>query len=294
MAKLAINSLVEAERTADSVKVKITPREIQQNGQQPRASSRILAHDMLREIHDHNTCVYCEDKNPCHQGRASLIIRVLLILTICIFKPPEGGSWSNNLLHIELEKALVEGCNHDRLTTNELSQLTFSFNKCRERGKTRESLDDKMRATSMHRAKITDDDVEALFTVYSTMCQTSPNHVSKNKASGKHRKRKSSPKGGHTATAAWPEEEEEEEEDAEVFHDVPEEEDNDGFVYFGSSRSHSGVSQDGPSKLIEYPLDVPLPFGLQQVMNYKCWSAVARMRWGSSAPSAPLRPGDPR
>ena len=143
----------------------------------------------------------------------------------------------------------MEGCNHGALNRVEQSQLTNSFNKCREHGElNREDFGDKMRATNMYGPDITDDDVEALFTVYSTMCQTSPNHVSKNKASGKHRKRKSSPKGGHTATAAWPEEEEEEEEDAEVFHDVPEEEDNDGFVPNSSSTHWTCRSPSGSSR----------------------------------------------
>ena len=165
-------------------------------------------------------------------------------------------------------KARVEGCNHDALNRVEQSRLTLSFNKCREHGElSREDFGDKMRATNMYGPDITDDDVEALFIVYSIMLQTSPNHVSKNKVkqSGKPRKRKSSPKRVHTATAACPKEVQEEE----VFHG--------DFVFFSPVRS-SAVSQDdnkrimSPAKIIERPLamDVPLPVGLLKVTNYKC------------------------
>ena len=62
-----------------------------------------------------------------------------------------------------------------------------------------------------------------------------------------------------------------------MFHDVPEEQDSyvddHNFVFLWPACS-SAVSQDDKRimKLIEVPLamDVPLPFGLQKVTNYKC------------------------
>ena len=102
--KLAIKSLKLAEHTEvghDRRDARRFLREIMQNVMQPLASSRMKALDMLREIHDPNTCVDCEAKNPCHKGRASFIMRDLTNMTICIFQPtPEGGgatnSWRNS------------------------------------------------------------------------------------------------------------------------------------------------------------------------------------------------------
>ena len=103
MTKLAIKSLVlavgQAERTGTAGFRQAWDwfHEVKQNVMEPLVSSRMKALDMLREIHDPNTCVHCEDKNPCHKGRASLIMRDLIIMTICIFQPtPAGGGTTNS------------------------------------------------------------------------------------------------------------------------------------------------------------------------------------------------------
>ena len=107
--KLAIKSLKHAEHTAVCRDARCWLREVMQNVMPPLASSRMKALDMLREIHDPNTCVYCEDKNPYHKGRASLIMRDLIIMAMCIFQPtPEGGGTTNSWMNscgVPLRKA---------------------------------------------------------------------------------------------------------------------------------------------------------------------------------------------
>ena len=55
---------------------------------------------------------------------------------------------------------------------------------------TREDFEEKLRSKSMYGPDLTEEEIDRLFQAYSNCAKMSPDHISKNKASGKHRKRK--------------------------------------------------------------------------------------------------------
>ena len=61
-----------------------------------------------------------------------------------------------------------------------------------------------MRSPGLYGLHLTDEEVDQLFQAYSSCSKSSPHHVSKNKASGKHRRRKKEPVAQAAATAEAP------------------------------------------------------------------------------------------
>ena len=178
--------------------------------------------------------------------RAGIILRDLLILTVCTGR----GPWTNELLKEALLEALMAGCGQNSLDKVEQSQLTQAFNKVISFGKTREDFDGKIVGIYGPRGQLleTDEDFDMLYHAYSSCSHTSPHHVSNCKASGKQRKAKSSQKPAGPADEKDPQ--------AGPFFT------QDGFVHVGES--HWLVSQDHktcPAKISSglHPPELPIP-----------------------------------
>ena len=122
--ELAQLALKKAERAAsDEHRGRIV--DIRQKTQEPQQSSRMAAWKALRKIHHKDDCSDCLANEPCAMWRAGIILRDLLILTVCTGR----GPWTNELLKEALLEALMAGCGHDSLDKVEQSQLTQAFNK---------------------------------------------------------------------------------------------------------------------------------------------------------------------
>lgn len=169
---------------------------IQQQIQEPCESSRMAAYDSLRTMH--KDCQLCKNKEACAKGRALLIMRDLVVLTVSIGK----GPMSPLTLKTALEDALRQGCGRFDLDKVEQSQLTLAFNKVISLGRTREGFDAKVRSANMYGPELTEEEVQQLFLVYNACARASPQYVSKNKESRKHRKRSASPQRELAAAAS--------------------------------------------------------------------------------------------
>ena len=254
VAELAQHALREAERTASDGDRRDL-HAIRQRVQEPEQGSRMAAYDSLSRIH--KDCSDCKPKEPCAMGRAGIIIRDLLVMTVMTGR----GPWNNELLVEALQEALMSGCNRDRLNAAEKSQLTLAFNKVISLGKTREGFDETVRSNSMYGPLLrTDEAVDKLFQAYSSCSSSSPHHISKNKASGKNRTR------GHRAMATAPEssadEKDPQPQDMSMLFPTP-------FLTQGGdmqfAESHWLVSEDHNTCHAEvssgpHPVDLPAPF----------------------------------
>ena len=187
--ELAQLALKKAERAASNEhRGRIV--DIRQKTQEPLQSSRMMAAwKALRKIHHKDDCSDCLANEPCAMWRAGIILGDLLIMTVCTGR----GPWTNELLKEAFLEALMAGCGHDSLDKVEQSQLTQAFNKVISFGKTREGFDEKV-VSIYGQLLTTDEDFDMLYHAYSSCSHTSPHHVSNCKASGKHRKAKSSQK----------------------------------------------------------------------------------------------------
>ena len=81
-------------------------RMIQQQVMEPSEASRMAAYDALRVLH--LECPHCAPKVTCPIGRALIVSRDLLVLTISIGK----GPMTHQILKDALEDALRSGCHH--------------------------------------------------------------------------------------------------------------------------------------------------------------------------------------
>ena len=251
VAELAQKALKEAERTAsDEHRGRLV--DIRQKTQEPQKSSRMAAWKALQKIHRKDNCSDCLANEPCAMWRANIILRDLLILTVCTGR----GPWTNELLVEELLEALMAGCGRDSLDKVEQSQLAQAFNKVISFGtKTREGFEERVKYI-YGQLLTTDEDFDMLYQAYSSCSHTSPHHVSKCKASGKQRKGKSSQK------PAGPADEKDPQDMSMLFTPGPFFSE-DGFVHFGES--HWLVSQDHktcPAKISSgpHPSELPIPF----------------------------------
>ena len=86
-------------------------------------ASRMAAYEALRGMH--MECPLCTSKVTCIIGRALLLLRDLLVLTVTIGKGPQTHVTLKQLL----EDAMWQGCQRKELTKEEMSQLTLAFNK---------------------------------------------------------------------------------------------------------------------------------------------------------------------
>ena len=122
-------------------------------------------------------------------GRALVIIRDLVVLTVSVGK----GPMSPQTLKTALEDA--QGCGPDGLDKVVLSQLTLAFWKVLNLGQSRDGFDAKVRSANMFGSEISEEQVQHLWMVYSACARASPQYLSKNKASRKwsHTKRSASP-----------------------------------------------------------------------------------------------------
>ena len=272
VAELAQHALREAERTA-SVGDRRHLHDIRQRVQEPEQGSRMAAYDSLSRIH--KDCSYCKPKEPCAMGRALIIIRDLLVMTVCTGR----GPWNNRLLVGALQEALMSGCNRDRLNKAQQSQLTLALNKVISLGKTREGFDEKVRSNSMYGPLLrTDEAVDKLFKAYSNCSSSSPHHISKN---SKNRTR------GQRAMAVAPEssadEKDPQPQDMSMLFPIPYLTQN-GDMQFGES--HWRVSEDHNTCHAEvspgpHPLDVPVP----EVRTTRFTSTCAAPAVGGAASS---------
>ena len=161
---------------------------MQQQVMEPLESSRMAAYDSLRTMH--KDCQLCKNKEACAKGRALLIMRDLLVLTVAFGR----GPMSPSMLKEALGEALSEGCGRSDLNKVEQSQLTLAFNKVIALGRSsREDFDAKIGAANLYGPGLTAEEKRELFLVYSACARASPLYVSKNKESRKHGKRSVSP-----------------------------------------------------------------------------------------------------
>ena len=181
--ELAMRALKEAQRNTSDADLLQHLRSVGQKTQEPLGSSRMAGYDTLRSIH--KGCVVCKPKQPCSIARAVVMLRDLLILTICT----GHGPWDNDSLKVALEDALAQGCNRQGLDKVEHSQLTLAFNKVLSLGKNRAGFDERVLSPNAYGPNLSQEEVNRLFVAYSGCWRTAPNHISKNKAAGKHRKK---------------------------------------------------------------------------------------------------------
>ena len=149
--------------------------QIQQQLQEPCESSRMAAYHCLRRLHQ--DCPQCKPKEPCAKGRALLIMRDLVVLTVSLGK----GEMNPETLKTALEDA--QGCGRNGLDKVELSQLTLAFSKVLSFGQSRDGFDAKVRSANMFGSEISEEQVQHLWMVYSACARASPQYLSKNKAS---------------------------------------------------------------------------------------------------------------
>ena len=197
MAEFAQLALKEVERdTGDLDKLRIL-RDVRSLTQEPDKSSRMAAYNTLRGFHDKN-CPICKPEVYCATRRAQVILRDLLVLTIGMGR----GKWDYASFDLALQNALGQGRNTGELDLKLHSQLTLAFNKVIQLGQNKKEFKKHARSNSMYGPGITEDEVDTLFVAYSCFARENAGHVSKNKAHGKHRRRKTSPKKSTAATAA--------------------------------------------------------------------------------------------
>ena len=187
VADLAQQALRKVESVAPAERDQL--QRIQQQVQEPLESSRMAAYDSLRTMH--KDCQLCKNKEACAKGRALLIMRDLVVLTVAIGK----GPMSPSKLKTALEEALRQGCGRFDLDKVEQSQLTLAFNKVISLGCTREGFGATVRSANMYGPELTNEEVQQLFLVYNACARASPQYISKNKETRnwKHRKRSASP-----------------------------------------------------------------------------------------------------
>ena len=183
---LLLRALREAEANEASIENKGQLREICQFVQEPHSIPRMTAYIKLHKMHKDRQCKQCKPKQPCPMGRSLTVVKDLLILTVC----SSGGPWDNTKLGIILREVVMISDNRDYLNKIELSQLLLAFNKIQEHGSKREGFGEWVCSLGMYGTDLTTDEVDELFQVYSRCSHSSPEYVSKNKASGKHKRRK--------------------------------------------------------------------------------------------------------
>ena len=111
---------------------------------------------------------------------------------------------SPELVQQVLEEALQQGCGRPQLDSVEQSQLTLAFHKVISLGgMSIEKFEEQVRSPTMFGPDITKPEVEHLFVLYTSCWRASPEYMSKNKQSGKHKKR-SAPASSSTSMAEPP------------------------------------------------------------------------------------------
>ena len=162
------------------------------------AATRMVAYTRLRMLH--RNCQTCKAKKAsktkttttCAVLRSMLLLRDLVILTVCQGHTSGGRANLHDVLHTELLMSSTQD-----LEPDELSQLTMAFNKICRLGQQRDGFDDAVRSDSMYGPGVTPAQLDQLFAAYSSGGRAFPGYVSKNKARGKVRK----PRGSPTAEA---------------------------------------------------------------------------------------------
>ena len=172
IANLAKQALVSAERASGST---VQLDTIMRLLSEPRASSRIAAYDFLRTLH-------IEQKEQCAKGRALLILRDLVVITVVYGQ----GAMNPQKLKIVLDQALQKGCGRHELDPVEQSQLTMAYDKVIGLGSMNlEAFAAKLRSPKMYGEDISQEQVEQLFVVYHACWRASPSYISINKGGGR-------------------------------------------------------------------------------------------------------------
>ena len=154
---------------------------------EPDEVPRMAAYMSLLSLH--KDYPPCKVKAACPKGRALLITRDLLLLTVALGK----GPLTNQTLKVLLDEAVEKACGRDQMDKVEQSQLSLCFFKVISLGRKREGFADKVRNPNMFGPNVTAEQVDQLFLVYNAVARASPDYVSKNKESRKHRQRSASP-----------------------------------------------------------------------------------------------------
>ena len=154
---------------------------------EPDEVPRMAAYMSLLSLH--KDYPPCKVKAACPKGRALLITRDLLLLTVALGK----GPLTNQTLKVLLDEAVEKACGRDQMSKVEQSQLSLCFFKVISLGRKREGFADKVRNPNMFGPNVTAEQVDQLFLVYNAVARASPDYVSKNKESRKHRQRSASP-----------------------------------------------------------------------------------------------------
>ena len=94
---------------------------ILQHLKEPDEVPRMAAYESLRSLH--KDCPLCKVKAACPKGRAHLITRDLLLLTVALGRDP----LTNQTLKVLLDEAVEKACGRDQMGKVEQSQLTLCF-----------------------------------------------------------------------------------------------------------------------------------------------------------------------
>ena len=147
------------------------------------AYEQLSAHDAQHKNTLEGTCSYL--------ARALLLLRDLLVLTICIGRAPitrEG-------LVSACGDAMLKGCGRAVLSYTEQSQLCLAWSKVVELGRvtSREVFERRVRSPTMYGPAISSEVVDMLLVVYNTAARTSPEYQSLHQSSPKYKNAKPRP-----------------------------------------------------------------------------------------------------
>ena len=187
---LALQALRDAENVTWACR-----NRIEEQVEYPCGSSRCAAYESLRTMH--KDCELCQRGEACALGRALLIVRDLLVLTVAMGK----GPMTTDTLVTALNEAMRLGCGRD-MDEKEQSQLCLAFNKVISLGHTREGFEAKACRPNMYGHIVAVEDVEQLFLEYNSVARASPDYISNNKQSRRHKKRSASPAAAATSAFA--------------------------------------------------------------------------------------------
>ena len=134
------------------------------------------------------------DRRCQHCHRAQLILKDLLVLSVCTGR----GPMSSDSLESTLEAVFAAGCTATDFEVDEKSQLMQAFTKVLEMGKTRDIFAAKFQI--VYGGDLEVDEIEHLFMIYSLGSAANPTYESKNveKARSRYNKRPPKQKGNRS------------------------------------------------------------------------------------------------
>ena len=188
-AELTQQALKDAARCCGNDELQRTLWTHLQEVQGPDAATRYQAYKRLRKLRDTRQVCNTGTKAELRTSklkiqRCLLLLRDLVVFTVTAGRRPGTLDFADVLTN-----ELLQGSAQD-FENDELSQLTQAFNKICRLGAKREGFDEEIRKETMYgqEAEITPEQMNDLFTVYSSCHSAFPGYKSKNKCRGKVRR----------------------------------------------------------------------------------------------------------